>query len=305
MNIGISVTSAYQTDDVRAAANWMVERAAAANAAGLDSLFVGDHHVTASPYYQNSAILGRMLAEWGDRPAGALYLLPLWNPVLLAEQVATLACITPGRFIMQCGLGAGRRTFAAMGTDTRFRPSRFEACLDALRRLWAGEQVTVEGPYDFHGAHINPLPPEPVEVWIGASADVAIERAARLGDAWLASPALLAGEARRQLDVYTEALDANGKSLAGRPVAIRRDIHVGADDDDAADTMRPVLERGYRGFDTDALLIGGPETVAEGMRALFDMGYTDVIVRSAVADQSAAIASIERLADVKSLLSGS
>ncbi|HEX2564828.1 MAG TPA: hypothetical protein VHK25_12975 [Acidimicrobiales bacterium] len=32
-------------------------------------------------------MLGRLLAEWGDRPAGALYLLPLWNPVLVAEQV--------------------------------------------------------------------------------------------------------------------------------------------------------------------------------------------------------------------------
>ena len=76
-----------------------------AQQSGLDSLFVGDHHVTAQPYYQNSPMLGRMLAEWGAMPAGALYLLPLWNPVVLAEQVATLSCIAEGRFIMQCGVG--------------------------------------------------------------------------------------------------------------------------------------------------------------------------------------------------------
>ena len=55
-----------------------------------------------------------MLAEWGDGPAGALYLLPLWNPVLVAEQAATLACIAKGRFILQCGLG-DRRQAKAMG----------------------------------------------------------------------------------------------------------------------------------------------------------------------------------------------
>lgn len=73
------MTSAYAVRDVRAGARWMVERARAAHDAGLDSLFVGDHHVTPIPYYQNTAILARALAEWGERPAGALYLLPLWH----------------------------------------------------------------------------------------------------------------------------------------------------------------------------------------------------------------------------------
>ena len=78
----------------------MVARARAAEAAGLDSLFVGDHHVTPRPYYQNSPILGRLLAEWGERPCGALYLLPLWHPVLVAEQVGTLAAIARGLHVI-------------------------------------------------------------------------------------------------------------------------------------------------------------------------------------------------------------
>ena len=77
MRIGISVCSSYPGIEPRTGADWMVARARTAWSAGLDSLFVGDHHVTPTPYYQNTAILGRMLAEWGDRPAGALYLLPL------------------------------------------------------------------------------------------------------------------------------------------------------------------------------------------------------------------------------------
>jgi alkanesulfonate monooxygenase SsuD/methylene tetrahydromethanopterin reductase-like flavin-dependent oxidoreductase (luciferase family) len=53
MKIGVSLTSARQIDDVRRGARFMVERAAAARDAGLDSLFVGDHHATPGLYYQN------------------------------------------------------------------------------------------------------------------------------------------------------------------------------------------------------------------------------------------------------------
>ena len=104
----------------------MIERARAAREAGLDSLFVGDHHGTGpGKYYQNSPILGRLLAEWDERPAGALYLLPLWHPVLVAEQVATLASIAQGRFIMQCAVGAeDDPAFPAMGVKPSPRLTR-------------------------------------------------------------------------------------------------------------------------------------------------------------------------------------
>src|SRR3970040_800616 len=105
MKVGISLTSAHQVSDVREGARWMIERAAAARDAGLDSLFVGTHPALPLPYYQNVPMLGRLLAEWDARPAGCLFLFPLWNPVLLAEQVGTLASIHPGRFIVQCAPG--------------------------------------------------------------------------------------------------------------------------------------------------------------------------------------------------------
>jgi hypothetical protein len=106
MRVGISLTSNYPgVKDPRQGARWMIERAAAARRAALDSLFVGDQHVSATPYYQNTPMLGRLLAEWGEAPAGCLFLLPLWHPVLVAEQIGTLAAIARGRFIMQCGLG--------------------------------------------------------------------------------------------------------------------------------------------------------------------------------------------------------
>ena len=293
MKIGISVASAYAVDDVRVGARNMIERARAARSAGLDSLFVGDHHVTARPYYQNSPILGRMLAEWGERTAGALYLLPLWNPVLVAEQTATLAAIAQGRFVMQCALGGDVKQSAGMGVDLRLRRSMFEQSLATIRALWRGETVSLDGRWRLGEARISPLPPEPVEVWIGASAPAAIDRAARLGDGWLADPSLDEAGAERAIAAYQEACDRHRRLPTA--IAIRRDVYVGSSKAEAKRTMEPYLTRGHRGFSADALVIGDVGEVAGKMARLRDLGYTDVIVRNITSDQKQALKTIDRL----------
>lgn len=289
MRIGVSLRSSYTVGDVRVGARWMIERAGAARDAQLDSLFVGDHHATPFPYYQNVAILGRLLAEWNDAPSGALFLLPLWNPVLVAEQIGTLASIAEGRFIMQCALGAGQTQFATMGTTLRERVPRFETAIDIIRRLCAGDDVD--------GARISPVPPEPLEVWIGAAAPRAIDRAARLGDAWLAGPEATPDEARSLAALYLERCDVHGRTPTA--VAIRRDVHVGASDADAQSFADPVLAGGYRGFDPSATIVGGPDTVTERFAELGEMGYTDVIVRHLADDQAAVLRSFELLGGVR------
>ena len=297
MKIGISVASTYQVDDAREGARNMIERARAARDADLDSLFVGDHHVTVQPYYQNTAILGRMLAEWGDRTAGALYLLPLWNPVLLAEQVATLAAIHAGPFVMQCGLGGGRRQVQGMGVALSERAHRFEIALDALRALWAGERVDIPEFWGIRDATISPLPPEPVDVWIGASVPRALRRAARMGDAWLASPGLTPDQAADDLNRYRQACAEFDRHPTS--VAIRRDVYVG---DDARSVVAPYVDAGYRGIAPEALMFGSVEEVAEQMRLLGDAGYTDIIVRNLTSDQGQALKTIERLGLVRELV---
>src|SRR5947207_15529352 len=99
----------------------MIERAAAARKADLDSLFVGDHHATPGKYYQNALMLGRLLAEWSDKPAGCLFLLPLWNPVLIAEQVRTLAAIMLVRFICPSAVGEEDAKLLALGCPGKSR----------------------------------------------------------------------------------------------------------------------------------------------------------------------------------------
>jgi alkanesulfonate monooxygenase SsuD/methylene tetrahydromethanopterin reductase-like flavin-dependent oxidoreductase (luciferase family) len=297
VRIGVSLRTAYMVDDPAVGARWVVERAVAARDAGLDSLFVGDHHSTGpASYYQNVALLGRLLADWpSDRPAGVLMLLPLWPPVLAAELLGTLAAVHDGPLVLQCAVGGGDAQFAAMGASLRTRPSRFEAALDVIRRLLAGERVDSE-TFGVRGASIAPRPPRGFEVWIGAAADAAVDRAARLGDAFLCGPEATPVEAARLADHYRRRCEQHGTTPR---LAVRRDVHVGRD---AADTERvagPIVAAGYRGFDPAALCVGGPDEVAEQLRSFAPMGYEEVLVRHLAEDHTEVLASFERLAAVR------
>lgn len=298
VHIGVSERSGYGGADARTGARWMVERVRAARDAGLESLFLGEHHATGGTYFQNAPMLGRLLAEWGEQPAGALFLLPLWHPVTLAEQIGTLAALTPGRFIMQCALGGGQEQFAGMGVPLAGRVARFESTLSVLRRLLAGEEVTTEEPLTLSSARGGPLPPEPLDVWIGASAPAAIDRAARLGDGWIAAPGLTPGQAALQIEHYRSCCAAHGRPTG--VTAIRRDIHVGADPADARRVAEPILGAGYRGFPRESLVVGGVGEVSRAFADLADLGYDHILVRHLADDQGEVLASYERLGTVRS-----
>jgi alkanesulfonate monooxygenase SsuD/methylene tetrahydromethanopterin reductase-like flavin-dependent oxidoreductase (luciferase family) len=302
MHIGVSERSGYDTADVRAGARWMVERVRAARGAGLESFFLGEHHATGGTYYQNAPMLGRLLAEWGAGPVGALFLLPLWHPVTLAEQVGTLASLTEGRFILQCALGGGDDQFGGMGVPLRGRVARFESTLEVLRRLLAGEEVTTDEPLSLKAARSGPLPPEPVDVWIGASAPAAIDRAARLGDGWIAAPGTTPAQAAAQIELYRASCADHGRPVG--VTAIRRDVHVGADTADARRVADPIVTAGYRGLPPESLVIGGAGQVAQAFADLGDLGYSHILIRHLADDQSEVLASYAKLGAVQSDLAG-
>ena len=245
-------------------------------------------------------MLGRLLAEWGSRPAGCLFLLPLWNPVLIAEQVGTLAALARGRFIFQCGLGDGDAQFLAMGANIRQRPSAFEESFGLVKRLLGGETVSSQGRFVVENAKVALRPAEPVEYWIGASARPAIDRAARIADGWLASPGLTMETAREQAAWYLECCARHATKPAA--VAIRRDVYVGESAAEAEAVGQTIVKAGYRGFDPKALVWGSVEQVAEKFRALEPLGYTDIIVRHLTDEHPKVLGSLARLAKVRRAL---
>lgn len=303
MRLGVSLNSTYVVDEPREAARRMLARATAANSSGFDSLFVGDHHGVPVPYLQNSPVLGRILADWSGPTAGALYLLPLWHPTIVAEQLGTLAALTDSRIVLQCALGGGDQ-FAVMGQQTRDRVQRFEIGLDVVRRLLAGETLDdMATPWGSISGTISPVPDQRVDVWIGADADPAIERAARLGDAWYGSVHLPPEELATTFGRYRDQCAAHGREPSCFPV--RRDVYLGTDDADVARVVDPVVAAGYRGMDPAALVTGTVAQVVDSIGALGDLGFTDVIVRQLAPDEADAIASLERFAEVRAALGDS
>ena len=296
MRIGVSLTTSFPlTRDAREVAGLLIERAAAIRAAGLDSLFVGDHHNTPGHYFQNVPTLARLLAETGDMEAGALFLAPLHHPVLMAEQVGTLAALAQGPFTLVMAAGYGEEQFAPFGVPLKRRPSRLEEHLTIVRRLLSGERVTFTGRYHtLSEVAIHPTPPGPLPIWIAASARPALERAAAMGDGWLAAPAASGEELATAAAIYRAAAERTGRPPL---LAIRRDVYVGANDAEAEEAVAPVLATGHRGFEREALLIGGPATVVERLRELHELGFSHVLVRHIVPQQDLVLASYRLLGE--------
>ncbi len=281
MRIGISIGTSYATDGPgghREGPRFVLSQAQAAARTGLDTLSLGDHHDTGPlGYVQNVPMLGRILAEWTDRPLGCLFLVPLWHPVLMAEQIGTLAAMSSGPFIVQTGLGGGSAQFQAMGVDLGERGARLEEGIRVVQALLRGETVDSD-TYGIAGARIAPIPPEGMEWWIGGGAPTAIDRAARLGDCWYGNADLTPETAAWGMGMYREALARHDRQPVRIP--IRKDVFIADNRAEAEKVGDALVQAGYRGFDRRAVAYGDPSTVAEQLAVYGDIGFTDIIIRT-------------------------
>lgn len=287
--IGISLSSSLTAGTPAGAAAMMVERAAKAYEAGLSSLTVGDHHAESRSYLQNTPILGRLLAEWPDRPAGCLFLLPLWHPLLVAEQVGTLAALVDAPFIVQVGVGAGEHQFASMGASLETRGRHTDEAIRVVQALLAGDPA--ESPMLGMGrTGIGLRPVQPVEWWIGGHAGATLRRAAQSGSAWYAGPAIDLGESQQLIARYRAACGEHG---ATPRAIVRRDVLVLEDGERARAEASAMVALGYRGIGLDQLITGGPDDAVAAIQSLAEAGYDDVIIRCMTLDQAAALETIE------------
>jgi alkanesulfonate monooxygenase SsuD/methylene tetrahydromethanopterin reductase-like flavin-dependent oxidoreductase (luciferase family) len=300
MRIGISIGTSFQVDDPREGPRSVIEQARAATRVGLDTLSVGDHHATGpTSYLQNAPMLGRILAEWDDRPAGCLFLVPLWHPVLMAEQIGTLAVLASGPFIIQTGLGGGTTQFAAMGVRLSDRGRLLEEGIVAVQGLLRGETVS-SASWRIAGARIAPLPPHGTEWWIGGAAPAAIDRAARLGDCWYGNADLTPATAAATLALYREACDRRGREPVRLP--IRKDVFIAETTVEATKVGDALMDAGYRGFDRAAVAYGDPDAVADQLAVFGGLGFTDIIIRIMPVPLEATVRSVELAGEVRARL---
>ncbi|MFJ5302479.1 TIGR03619 family F420-dependent LLM class oxidoreductase [Streptomyces sp. NPDC088350] len=101
---------------------------------------------------------------------------PLYNPVILAHQTATLDRLSGGRFTLGVGTGWDTEEYAAVGVPFAGRGRRTDEQLAAVRQLWRGEGSPRLG--------VLPRTEGGPRVWIGGRSDAALRRALRFGDAW-------------------------------------------------------------------------------------------------------------------------
>ena len=175
---------------------------------GFDSVWLTEHHFCADGYTPSPLVLAAAIGQRTQRMriATNLMLLPLADPVRMAEDAAALAILTEGRFDLGVGLGYRQLEFDYFGRELKHRPSLMEEGIDVIRQAWSGAPVSVSGKrYSIDGLTVAPAPAVPPRLFMGGMAEPAIARAARIGDGFLSTGGI--GH-----DMYVAALEAAGKS---------------------------------------------------------------------------------------------
>jgi len=174
--------------------------ARAADAAGFESLWTGEHIVLPEPQvppspvpadtpFIDSAITLSFVAAHTDRIrlGTGIIILPQRNPVVLAKELASLDVLSGGRLIFGIGIGYLEPEFAAIGAPFDHKAARSEEFLAAMIALWSMEKPEYRGRFvSFGGVNAMPRPvqkPHP-EIVFGGHTKAAFSRAARLAKGW-------------------------------------------------------------------------------------------------------------------------
>ena len=165
----------------------------------------------------------------------------------VAEESATLDVLTGGNYILGVGLGYREGEFTAFNMSLKERAPRLEESIALMRRLWTEDKVTHKGRFyevNDHAIGLKPMRAGGPPIWMAATVDVAIQRAARIGDAWLIVPTTPLGKLTAQMRVYREAL--GGRTPDCFPMV--RECYVGASHKTALEECRGPLEYKYDAY---------------------------------------------------------
>ncbi len=267
MKFGLGLSVQHPPDDSQPARfQEHVAQVRLARAVGFDSIWASQHYLSDPyTYFQPIPTLARLAGEADGMTLGTgVLLLPLHQPVEVAEQLATLDVICGGRFVFGVGLGYRDVENEAMGHDPRQRVTRLVEGLEVIERLWSGEPVSYTGRvFTLKDVRISmptlqrPRPP----IWLAANGDAGVKRAARLADAWLVNPHATLDTLERQVALFHATRRALGRPPASE-VPVIRECCVAPDGKQAVADARPFLEdkyRAYRRWEQDRALPPGEE----------------------------------------------
>jgi alkanesulfonate monooxygenase SsuD/methylene tetrahydromethanopterin reductase-like flavin-dependent oxidoreductase (luciferase family) len=187
-----------------------LEQIAQAEGMGFDSVWLTEHHFCEDGYTPAPLVLAAAIGARTSRMriGTNLMLLPLHDPVRMAEDSATLSLTTGGRFDLGVGIGYRQLEFDQFQRKLSHRPSLVEEGIEIIRRAWTGEPVNFSGKrFEVGDLRVTPAPVHKPDILLGGMVQPAIERAARVADGFLCTGGI-------GLDIYCEALASQGKSPA-------------------------------------------------------------------------------------------
>jgi alkanesulfonate monooxygenase SsuD/methylene tetrahydromethanopterin reductase-like flavin-dependent oxidoreductase (luciferase family) len=287
-------------DDSGAGFREFVERNVEAEALGYHSTFLVEHHFTG--FGQVSATLN--LLTWiGARTktlrlGTAVLVLPWHNPVLLAEQIATLDLLSDGR--VDAGLGKGYRLneFNGFCVSMEEAEARFEECLEVMLKAWTSDTAwSHRGTYwQFDEVVVEPPSaqrPHPA-LWMGAGSPASIKQVADKGFNMLLGQFDSLQQISQEVALFKAEVEARGRPFDPRQVAVARSIHIldsKAQYEQAIETrmagrrrtqnlaQRPNF-RDTREAAEAGTLYGSPDDVSAKLQALRDVGVEYVLLNS-------------------------
>ncbi len=305
MKLGFFVTNQYLPgESMPQKIQESAEQVRAAREAGFELICTGQHYL-AAPYQMSTSfpLLARLAAEAVDMEVAAtVILVPLHNPVELAESVATMDAICNGKFILGVGLGYRDEEYAAFGVQRKERVGRLREALDVMKLLWTQSEVEFQGKY-YQVPHIIPAT-RPVQqphppIWIAANSDAAIRRAARWGYPWLINPHATIPMVAKQWALYKAALEQAGKAVP-TTLPMMRELYISEDRETAYLDSEPYLAPKYQAYAAwgqdkalpgeenftipyrelakDRFLLGSPDEVAQEIRRYQDELDTNYLI---------------------------
>jgi len=226
-----------------------IENNVEAEELGYHSTFLVEHHFTG--FGQVSASLN-LLTWLGSRTrhlrlGTAVLVLPWHNPVLLAEQAATLDLLSGGRLDFGIGKGYRHNEFAGFCIPIEEADARFEEALEVITKafvseipfshrgkFWQFENIVVEPP-----TAQKPHPP----FWMGAGSPNSVREVAQRGDNLLLGQQALAEETLEHVALFKSEIEARGQVFNPMRIAVARAVHIAKD----AVDKTAAIERRYQG----------------------------------------------------------